>query len=277
MLIEEEKYRKNGKRKYEQITEKMLQLYQKLLATTTSSSTSAMYENMLEVKIDLNVLSGQGQLLLRGGVSKEKVELMRLHTSAAASVVPMTSSLPPAPPALAVVESAGEKANAPGTANVATASRRTSLDKAGSSNNSSRSALFKKDMSSNPSSKQLIKIKSESNVMTGASIKPATKVAKVVSKPLVPGQPSTVLMPLMSAGGDGPSTAPRNNRRLSFHPPTPPAAGDEDVEAVLSAEEDNSGSNEESRRESGESSSSGSSNDENVLLECDNVFGELIR
>lgn len=96
LLIEEEKFRKNAKKKFEMITEKMVQLYAKLnvlasggyqqiSASVLSSPTPTDSGAFIEVKIDISGFSVQGQTLLKGGVSKEKVELMRLHTLAGAA------------------------------------------------------------------------------------------------------------------------------------------------------------------------------------------------
>ena len=112
-LIEEEKFRKNGKRKYEQITERiiaMAELLEQLTATagasspggstggstgggfndatTTSipsSSTSSSSTCQLQLDIgplDLSSLSSQSQSVLKGKVQwQEKLELMHLHTT----------------------------------------------------------------------------------------------------------------------------------------------------------------------------------------------------
>ena len=118
-LIEEEKFRKNGKRKYEQITERiiaMAEMLEQLTATaaasspggsgsggsngsgngsgfsdvtTTSSipsssaSSSAAGQLHLDIgPLDLSSLSSQSQSVLKGKVQwQEKLELMHLHTT----------------------------------------------------------------------------------------------------------------------------------------------------------------------------------------------------
>lgn len=99
LLIEEEKYRKNAKKKFESITEKMVYLYAKLNALSSGAQAHSSVgmsspppvqcllqeSTFIEIKIDITGFSIQGQTLLKGGVSKEKVELMRLHTLAGAA------------------------------------------------------------------------------------------------------------------------------------------------------------------------------------------------
>ena len=67
-LMEEEKYRKNGKRKFEQITDRLV-----MAARTAQSYSDGM-------QMDISHLSRQGQDLLRGKV-QERIELMHLHTT----------------------------------------------------------------------------------------------------------------------------------------------------------------------------------------------------
>lgn len=78
LLMEEEKFRKNGKKKYEQITDKMLQVYQKLISLNQNTSTSG----GIDIKIDHTQLSSSGQALLKDKKFKEKIELMHLKVSA---------------------------------------------------------------------------------------------------------------------------------------------------------------------------------------------------
>lgn len=112
LLMEEEKYRKNAKKKYEVISEKLVNIFQKLINLTTSttspindgsSSDANFVANsgiMIECKIDLNCFSQYTQSILKNGIQKEKLELIRLHTSAAAmfnsiataATVPATTS-----------------------------------------------------------------------------------------------------------------------------------------------------------------------------------------
>lgn len=85
--MEEEKFRKNGKKKYEQITDKMLQVFQKLssLLSQNSSVTSPTATSAaagIDIKIDFSQLSPSGQALLKDKKFKEKIELMHLKVSA---------------------------------------------------------------------------------------------------------------------------------------------------------------------------------------------------
>lgn len=86
-LIEEEKFRKSGKRKYEQITERMIALagvLEQLNARNGSSSPIPEGQGSLaaSASVDFTGLSSQGQALLRGkGNWQDRVELMHLHTT----------------------------------------------------------------------------------------------------------------------------------------------------------------------------------------------------
>ena len=87
-LIEEEKFRKNGKRKYEQITERMIAIFnvlEQLNAKDGSSSPVPGSQSsgfMPHIPVDFSCLSSQGQALLRGkGHWQDRVELMHLHTT----------------------------------------------------------------------------------------------------------------------------------------------------------------------------------------------------
>jgi len=85
--MEEEKFRKSGKKKYEQITDKMLQVFQKLSALlnqapVTSPTAAGAGSGGIEIKIDFTQLSASGQALLKDKKFKEKIELMHLKVSA---------------------------------------------------------------------------------------------------------------------------------------------------------------------------------------------------
>ena len=87
-MIEEEKFRKNGKRKYEQITERMIGIFnvlEQLNAKDGSSSPVPGSQSngfMPHIPVDFTCLSSQGQALLRGkGHWQDRVELMHLHTT----------------------------------------------------------------------------------------------------------------------------------------------------------------------------------------------------
>lgn len=111
-LLEEEKFRKNGKKKYEALAEKLTLTGASLVQLAAQSNSVG----GIEVTIDFSSLSQQAQGLLRGKnmVYREKLELMHLHTmthgtrrwsddaaDGAENVDPVTVDviLPPAPPA----------------------------------------------------------------------------------------------------------------------------------------------------------------------------------
>ena len=93
MLVEEEKFRKSGKKKYEQLSEKMLQLYTKLnsLTSGTHAATGASVPH-IDVRPTLAALSAKGKGLLKGRF-KERIELMHLQLSTG----PTTSAHVPSP------------------------------------------------------------------------------------------------------------------------------------------------------------------------------------
>jgi hypothetical protein len=68
-LVEEEKFRKSGKRKFEQISEKLLE--------AAKAAQLCSYE--CHLPLDISSLSSHGQDLLRGKI-QERTELMHLHT-----------------------------------------------------------------------------------------------------------------------------------------------------------------------------------------------------
>jgi hypothetical protein len=86
-LIEEEKFRKSGKRKYEQITERMIALAGVLEQLNARNGSSSPFPEghgppAAPASVDFSCLSSQGQALLRGkGNWQERVELMHLHTT----------------------------------------------------------------------------------------------------------------------------------------------------------------------------------------------------
>lgn len=75
--MEEEKFRKAGKKKYEQLSERMLQLFAKL-----NSLSSGISGPHIDVRPSLDGLSAKGKGLLKGRF-KEKIELMHLQLSSA--------------------------------------------------------------------------------------------------------------------------------------------------------------------------------------------------
>jgi hypothetical protein len=82
-LIEEEKFRKTGKKKFEQITEKVLSQYTKLNALVAethnnSNNNNNNINNGIEIKMDFSNLSSQSKVLLKGK-AKERSELMHLE------------------------------------------------------------------------------------------------------------------------------------------------------------------------------------------------------
>ena len=87
-LIEEEKFRKNGKRKYEQITERMISIFNVLEQLNAKDGNSSPIPGsqssgfIPHIPVDFSCLSSQGQALLRGkGHWQDRVELMHLHTT----------------------------------------------------------------------------------------------------------------------------------------------------------------------------------------------------
>lgn len=89
-MMEEEKFRRNGKKKYETITDKMLTLYARLNAlvqqaqqqTSSTGGASSSGSGCIEIKLDLSQLSASGQSLLKDRRLKERIELMHLNISA---------------------------------------------------------------------------------------------------------------------------------------------------------------------------------------------------
>jgi hypothetical protein len=85
--VEEEKFRKAGKKKYEQLSERMLQLFARLNALT-----SGLPGPHIDARPNLDGLSAKGRGLLKGRF-KEKIELMHLQLSTAAAAA-QTSANP---------------------------------------------------------------------------------------------------------------------------------------------------------------------------------------
>jgi hypothetical protein len=83
-LVEEEKFRKSSKRKYEVLTERLLAAAAILQSNLTkpSNSNEKLTSAIIEVTVEFVGLSSQAQLLLRGRVAaaKETTNLMHLHT-----------------------------------------------------------------------------------------------------------------------------------------------------------------------------------------------------
>jgi hypothetical protein len=85
-LIEEEKFRKTGKRKYEQITERIIALAEQLdqlTAGACESSAASPAGTCVDIgPLDLSSLSAQSHAVLKGKIHwQEKLELMHLHTT----------------------------------------------------------------------------------------------------------------------------------------------------------------------------------------------------
>ncbi len=76
-LVEEEKFRKNGKKKYEVLSEKIINAHVNLLKAVGTLNGMA---NGVVPGIDLTHLSSQTVALLKGK-AQEKIELMHLHTT----------------------------------------------------------------------------------------------------------------------------------------------------------------------------------------------------
>lgn len=83
-MIEEEKFRKNGKKKYESLSEKLISA-----ALALQSAAGGLKGSVtIEMTPILSSLSSQGQSLIRGGLHghtstkvHERLELMHLHTT----------------------------------------------------------------------------------------------------------------------------------------------------------------------------------------------------
>ncbi len=79
LLMEEEKFRRSGKKKYEAVTDKMLSLHARLAALVSAAQGGS---GSIEIKLDLSALSASGQSLLKDRRLKERIELMHLNISA---------------------------------------------------------------------------------------------------------------------------------------------------------------------------------------------------
>lgn len=111
--MEEEKFRKAGKKKYEQLSERMLQLFGRLNSLTTGLTAPH-----IDTRPSLEGLSAKGKGLLKGRF-KERIELMHLQLSTGPAAAAAASANPPGAsptgiPVLAAASSAGK--NAPGPA-----------------------------------------------------------------------------------------------------------------------------------------------------------------
>jgi hypothetical protein len=110
LLVEEEKFRKGGKKKYEVLSERMLQLFAKLNALTsgdaaaTGASAAAAAATVtttgssmphIDVRPSFGGLSSKGKGLLKGRF-KEKIELMHLQLSSASAAA--NAAVLPSPP-----------------------------------------------------------------------------------------------------------------------------------------------------------------------------------
>lgn len=80
LLVEEEKFRKTGKKKYEVLSEKMLQLFARLNSLTSGNNASGAAVPHIDVRPTLAALSAKGKGLLKGRF-KERIELMHLQLS----------------------------------------------------------------------------------------------------------------------------------------------------------------------------------------------------
>jgi hypothetical protein len=260
-LIEEEKYRKNAKKKYEVISEKLIQIFQKLISLTTMPFSSAMMTEstapvatapastvstspvvMLECAIDLNCFSQYTQNILKNGIQKERLELIRLHTSAA------MFSLPNSNPVTSTT-AASTTATTGNSAPVKRMSQEKEKETTSSSNATSTkdsSTLVKSVKDKAPSSLyQKNKEKAAAVVKSTKMAAPGTIASKSASSkanaansqpPQPPAQPiqphhhyhrlsinsrlsiSTSEPGLISANNNG-----SNNIAYSFQPPTPPS------------------------------------------------------
>lgn len=220
MLVEEEKFRRNGKKKYEAISEKLLALHAKLLALLGSASTTAT-ASPLEVRLSFNGLSGPGQCLLRGGVSKERVELMRLHTAAAAAAAATALTSPTHAPSAAAAAAA--------------AAPRRSSDNASakSSAGSAKSGSSKENAAGAANRSQLPVVGGKGALKSASAASRARAAPKTTGHQ--PVSASSALSSLASlaienpltfaaelGSGATPKAEAAAGRRYSFQPPTPP-------------------------------------------------------
>ena len=109
LLVEEEKFRKSGKKKYEQLSERMLQLFGRL-----NSLSAGLAVPHIDVRPSLEGLSAKGRGLLKGRF-KERIELMHLQLStgpAAAAAEPSPTSGIPVPATAAGSRHAPKKTTA---------------------------------------------------------------------------------------------------------------------------------------------------------------------
>lgn len=109
LLVEEEKFRKAGKKKYEQLSERMLQLFGRL-----NSLTAGLTAPHIDTRPSLEGLSAKGKGLLKGRF-KERIELMHLQLSTNSA---STATNPPGPsptgiPVLTAAASAGKATAGP--------------------------------------------------------------------------------------------------------------------------------------------------------------------
>jgi kinesin family protein 4/21/27 len=238
MLIEEEKFRKAGKKKYESISEKMFALYakvQSLAANSNVTTGDAVLVAPLEVRVSISSLSGPGQCLLRGGVSKERVELMRLHTAAAAAAAAATAMVSPPHTLYTAAAAAG-----------ATNTRRASIESkepsaaSVSSGNSTRAGGGSKENISGAANRALVGGKGVLKPLASSSatsrLRPKTSGHTLIGSASTSSSSSVLSSlatfalenPLTFASDIGSSHAatPKNaavaGRRYSFQPPTPP-------------------------------------------------------
>jgi hypothetical protein len=114
-----------------------------------------------EIRVSIHTLSLQGQTLLRGGVSKEKVELMRLHTLSAATAVVTTTT----------TTTASTTSNAPGTSTATNSTINTSSNSANNSTNIRRNSIEKDQIKGNVMKKEITTniAKTDENMTTNAS------------------------------------------------------------------------------------------------------------
>jgi hypothetical protein len=109
LLVEEEKFRKGGKKKYEVLSERMLQLFAKLNALTSGDAaatgaaaaatvtTTGSSMPHIDVRPSFGGLSSKGKGLLKGRF-KERIELMHLQLSSASAAA--NAAVLPSPPAV---------------------------------------------------------------------------------------------------------------------------------------------------------------------------------
>lgn len=220
--MEEEKFRRNGKKKYEALAEKLLALHQRLVSLVSSgpaSSSAASNQpwQSLELRLGVQSLSTATQALLQqGAVSREKLELMRLHT------------LPTSVSTTSVSASGESEVLSPVAVVSKVAPRVAVSSSAVSTKENTRPNALQTKTKSNESLIAKARINSGSNgvaaIKSGSSTAPKTTgFVPVGENPLLPASSTSSATCTATSHGHSGSGA---GRRYSFLPPTPPSSHD---------------------------------------------------